>query len=570
MKINCVFIIFFSVFLSSFSSAQRDFELYGFVIDHTIPKSPLLLARIDPATGATLSGTIWQGGLSGAIGTCTMDPKTKLVYDVVTDSWNMYLIRRDFNTGAFVDTVFTQDSVGTGGEPGWSSGEITGLFYNCYDEHVYFCYNKQNRNVEQSDVRGTRIARIDPVTGKVKLVTILTGYFFMRYQYCDPAQQTIFFTGLGGANIINAYNIKTGHMSTIVLSRNYGPSQYVTFILNANDNHLYGFEVTNLGQSKIIKINPKNGMVTDLSEPIDFFTFGNLTFNKAENKLYFVGRPDINSEGRMASFDIDTKKRTYYSPPNSSLRHIFDIWALQADHPDTTFTARNFCAYSATEFIPSTRHGSIKWDFGDPSSGIMNTSDQSHANHVYTSPGTYEVTMTSISCSYANTIKKKIIIQPFAKVDLGQDVEWCEGKANQELQLELAVPGATYMWQDLSNKSTYTIKQPGHYWVKVTGSCGEVSDSLTVKGIACPCPIIIAPTYTTSSFSVKLDCEPSYLADQLSIELFDMLGKRVLRKEITESTTSIPMEGHRSGAYFYQIRGNNKLLKSGKIILVDH
>ena len=568
MKIKCLFIIL-GVMISCFTKAQQDFELYGFTKDYSLPQSPSVLARFNPVTGAIVSSTIWQSTIGGTIGTCTLDPKRKLVYDVVTDSWNMYLIRRDLNSGAFVDTVFTQDSVGTGGEPGWSSGEITGLFYNCYDEHVYFCYNKQNKNVEQSPVIGTRIARIDPVTGKVKLVTILYNYFFMRYQYCDPVQQTIYFSHLGGSNVINSYNIQTGSMSAVKLSRNYGASQYVTFILNANDNYLYGFEVTIMGQSKIIKINPRNGVVTDLSEPIDFFTFGNLTFNKAENKLYFIGRPDINSDGKMVSFDIDTKKLTYYSPPNAFSRYIFDIWAVQADHPDTTFTARNFCSYTATEFIPSTRYGSFQWDFGDPSSGILNTSDQSHASHVYTSPGTYEVTMTSISCSYTNVVKKKVTIHPFAKVDLGQDVEWCKGKANQELQLDLAVPGASYLWQDLSSKPSYIIKQPGHYWVKVTSSCGEVSDSLSVREISCPCPIVVAPTYATSSFTVMLDCEPSYLSNQLSIELFDMLGKRVLQKEITESKTAIPMEGYRSGVYFYQIRGNNEILNSGKIMLVD-
>lgn len=545
-----------------FSNAQQDFELYGMALNGTTGNMELV--KIDPNTGATLSSIPWENGISGTIGTTTMDYRNKQLYDVVTDPWNMHIIRRNIPTGAVIDTVFTQDSVGPG-KPGWTSGEITGVFYNCYDGHVYFGYNTPNKKVESSKEIGTRIAKINPITKQVTLVAVLPGYYFMRNQYCDPLHQKIFFSGFG-ENSLNSLDLKTGKLSGAAIPRNYIYPQYLTVVQNANDNQLYGFEVTPLGKSKIVRIDPEKGNIEDLSKPLVFNSHSGFAFNKATNKLYFCEYNESMLAHQFVSFDLDTREFTYHA------QQIFiDLWAVPADMPDTTFKAKNFCQHTTTEFTPGTRYGSIQWDFGDPASGKLNSSGLANASHFYVTPGTYEVTMTSTSCSYTNTIKKKITIEPFQKVDLGNDLTWCEGKKNEELYLELNASGATYLWQDQSKNPFYTIREPGKYWVKVSSSCGEVSDSLSVGTIQCPCPITVAPTYTTAYFTVTLDCEPSYYdSESLLLELFDAMGKQLLQKEIMESVTTVNMESFRTAVYFYRIRSKTETLNSGKLMFVDH
>lgn len=565
MKMKHLVLLF--LFVYGFSRAQENFELYGFLPERFGIDPGLSLVRLDPKTGKILSKVHWQNSLSGTVGTMTADYKNKLIYDLVTDPLNMYIIRRHLITGAFVDTIFKLDSIGPG-KPGWSSDEITGFFYNCYDGYIYFFYNTQNNKIEKldADVRGTRVARMDPGTGKVNVLTILPGYYFMNHQYCDAVHQKIFFSEKVGAKVINSYDLRTREYSTIFLSRKYSANQLVQVAFNPNDNQLYGVEVEIRGKSKIIRIDPKSGMVTDLTGPLTYDLTGNFCFSKSMNKLYFCAMD------HLLSFDIKSGTLTVYPPQNSpGPEGYIDLWSIQADAPDTTFKAKNFCQGIPTEFIPATYNGVIKWDFGDPVSGISDTSNLISPFHVYTNPGTYEVTMTSTTCTSTNTIKKKITIEPFQKIDLGSDITWCEGNKNSELQVELTTPNATYLWQDQSTNPFYTIREPGNYWVKVSSSCGDVSDSITVKSMECPCPVTVAPTYTGDFFSVTLDCEPSYYSTTpLIVELFDMLGRLMVHKEITESNTSVSMEQFRTGAYFYRVRTKNEILSSGKLIYIDH
>ncbi|AOW21514.1 T9SS type B sorting domain-containing protein [Urechidicola croceus] len=58
---------------------------------------------------------------------------------------------------------------------------------------------------------------------------------------------------------------------------------------------------------------------------------------------------------------------------------------------------QNICLGDATEFNLNTTVDSVTWDFGDPASGIDNTSTDIEPTHIFSSPGTYTVTATAIS-----------------------------------------------------------------------------------------------------------------------------------------------------------------------------
>lgn len=62
---------------------------------------------------------------------------------------------------------------------------------------------------------------------------------------------------------------------------------------------------------------------------------------------------------------------------------------------ETIVTIENFCEGSATTFTTATTGdiAAIRWDFGDPSSGNENSSSELNPSHVFSSFGTYTVTM---------------------------------------------------------------------------------------------------------------------------------------------------------------------------------
>lgn len=72
------------------------------------------------------------------------------------------------------------------------------------------------------------------------------------------------------------------------------------------------------------------------------------------------------------------------------------------------------CFGDETEFALDNNVDSVVWDFGDPMSGINNTSNEFNPIHVFTSPGIYEVSVTAIlgTQSSVETIAVTIYGQP--------------------------------------------------------------------------------------------------------------------------------------------------------------
>jgi len=89
-------------------------------------------------------------------------------------------------------------------------------------------------------------------------------------------------------------------------------------------------------------------------------------------------------------------------------------------------------------------------------------------------------------------------------LDLGPDLTLCQG---EKLQLDIATFGATYLWQDSTTLSRFTVRKPGIYWVEITVDNCTVKDSLIVQyqplpninlgndTLLCPGDVIILDAY---------------------------------------------------------------------------
>ena len=119
--------------------------------------------------------------------------------------------------------------------------------------------------------------------------------------------------------------------------------------------------------------------------------------------------------------------------------------------------------------------------------------------------------------------------------------------------------------------ASYTIGQVGY--IAATGSGGYI-----IQGIQQPYEIfplgideikdislsaVAYPNPTISTMSLKIDNQN---LNNLSFQLYDIEGKRILNQKINNSITAIPMENLPSAAYFLKVISNNIEVKTFKII----
>src|SRR5579859_4425244 len=108
----------------------------------------------------------------------------------------------------------------------------------------------------------------------------------------------------------------------------------------------------------------------------------------------------------------------------------------------------------------------VLWNFGDPGSGIYNTSRSPNPKHSFAAPGTYTVNLMVVNNTVDTVyIKGTISAMTPIKYSFGPDVYLCEG---QDILLTAPiVPGARYAWNDDTTTRTDTlrVKQSGVYTV---------------------------------------------------------------------------------------------------------
>ena len=141
------------------------------------------------------------------------------------------------------------------------------------------------------------------------------------------------------------------------------------------------------------------------------------------------------------------------------------------------FTYQRTCYKDTTFFYPDIkRYDSLRWNFGDITTGIDNSSKFKNPTHVFSDTGTYTVRLFIFRSRYVDTITNNVRITG-PKISLGNDTILCTGN---QLNIQLPLATASYLWQDGTNSNSFTIKNAGVYWVKATqGSCIQ-SDTIKI------------------------------------------------------------------------------------------
>jgi len=149
---------------------------------------------------------------------------------------------------------------------------------------------------------------------------------------------------------------------------------------------------------------------------------------------------------------------------------------------------------------------SIRWNFGDPVSGVSNLSTIANPKHLFSSPGIYNVELyVRHNDSRTDTTWQTITIQQVPQPALGPDQTIC---APQTATFNAgACTGCTYQWDDLTTMTmnigsgqTYTTGTPGLYRVNVTGPNGCIGRDTVQLSIGTP--VAVSVTIATGSTTV--------------------------------------------------------------------
>ncbi|MCX6244315.1 MAG: hypothetical protein NTU98_06365 [Bacteroidetes bacterium] len=144
------------------------------------------------------------------------------------------------------------------------------------------------------------------------------------------------------------------------------------------------------------------------------------------------------------------------------------------------FSHTGSCQGSLVGFTPTyyPAEDSIRWNFGDPSSGSQNFSTLPYPFHIYDNPGNYLVEFyIRYNDHRRDTVWQTITILPSPQPNLGLDRLLCLGDS---IILDAgACAGCTYSWDNLAtsqygigSNQTFTVKTDGNYMVTVTDGNG--------------------------------------------------------------------------------------------------
>ncbi len=137
------------------------------------------------------------------------------------------------------------------------------------------------------------------------------------------------------------------------------------------------------------------------------------------------------------------------------------------------------CFGDSTFFtVDTTNADSVRWNFGDPSTGVLNQSTAFSDWHLYSDTGEFLVTLIVYKDSLIDTAYQTVMIYPYAVVDLGPDTIVCRGT---ELIFSAAQPYAQFLWHDTTSADTFLTTGENIVWAQVSGYCDTVSDTIFIS-----------------------------------------------------------------------------------------
>ncbi|MBO73478.1 MAG: hypothetical protein CMD35_07685 [Flavobacteriales bacterium] len=188
-----------------------------------------------------------------------------------------------------------------------------------------------------------------------------------------------------------------------------------------------------------------------------------------DGKIYVAHEPDFWSVGSylgVINYPQNTGSSAGFNKDGIYLGSSGSSWEL----PNVTLTNNNipqekeilaeeFCFNSETEFSLSNTTGivDVLWDFDDVNSGVLNFSNDTAPNHVFSAPGTYNVRVTVNNVCEIEEYSRLIIIDEGPVSQL--DSLWVCSSMNTDIGF-FPESNITYTWSPSQGLSSSNISNP--------------------------------------------------------------------------------------------------------------
>ena len=292
------------------------------------------------------------------------------------------------------------------------------------------------------------------------------------------------------------FDTQTGVVSNPVTFNGYSRPYGVEF--SPNGSKLYIAIMPEMGGSSIYQVNMSNLNQVNLVHQSNNITFGALqvaTNDKiyatqvGENYLAVINNPDNNySSVGFATNAVNLSRTAQYGLPTF----------IQSFFLNPGFTVQNICYKDITQFTINSTVGidSVIWNFGNPASGVANTSKLFNPTHIFTAPGQYEISLTAYSQEIA-AVSKQVIVIRRPNCTLNDDVQYC---ATGVLATQAGY--SSYLWSTGATTNSISVNTTGTYWVRVTDQYGCVNSD-TSDVVINPLPTILSEDVFTGCYNVN-------------------------------------------------------------------
>lgn len=431
------------------------------------------LATLAPNTAASTAistNPVFNGGL--VPGTVAVDNEGGRFFFISADTaQGGALVTADLNTGEVSGAV---------------SPFITPFFLEFHCRNGLLYAMDENNN----------LISIIPETGAVTTVAPLAqAVIDPSTATLDPYANRLFFINSGPLSLqLLVVSTETGE---VLANLDIGDDVSIRNMeYNCRDGQLYG-----LIDNALARIDPTMGNIITLSGPISSGGFLPFSQSLSQNRqAYTFSGQDGNGAARL--YTVSLADGAILSQPAIGTEYFLNSSIGYANRcsADADFGLSVGCAGDTTRFTnTSTPGAAFLWNFGDPASGAANTSMETNPIHVYSRPGTYTITLIASDCG-PDTLSKVVEVPGLATAPFEDTTLVCED--DFPLTLNARTNGATYLWQDGSADSIFTVESadvPIEVSVEVTlGACmAEFSTFVGRDSDAnCPCILVMPNAFT--------------------------------------------------------------------------
>ena len=323
------------------------------------------------------------------------------------------------------------------------------------------------------------------------------------------------------------------------------------------------------------------GTVSSISTGAQGGPLPRLLQNAIDGKIYFNARTftwgrinSPNSTGTLCNIDtgnVITFTNTpalVGTPPNFLTNYFRQKASFTATIASPTTNACGTVSFNPQQFCAGTGNviNAYKWLFGDPPSGVANTSTLSNASHVYSANGNYTVGLITYYNCFTDTTYQTISITGLPALSIGGKSTICSGE-----KLVLSFSGANnYLVNGNAANSTVSLSPTSTtiYTISAFNAAQcQVNKTFTVTVL--PCVSIaehnteavanIYPNPTNGIFKIELP-------ERSVVFITDVMGKEVYKQTLEIGSAEINLNDCSSGIYFIDIKNKNgtriyKLLK---------